>query len=89
MSTLLRDGGKSNSARSASLVEVWQNLPICQSRGIHTRQRPTIQQISSRRSAYPRPQKPGICVNRPKINLSQVFAGQKVGIKQVSERLRY
>jgi len=28
-----------------------------------------------------------ICFNRRKINLSQVFAGQKVGIKQVSERI--
>jgi putative transposase len=28
-----------------------------------------------------------ICLNRRKINLSQVFAGQKVGIKQVSERI--
>ncbi len=27
------------------------------------------------------------CVNRQKINLSQVFAGQKVGIKQVSEKI--
>ena len=28
-----------------------------------------------------------ICFNRPKINLSSVFAGQKVGIKQVSEEI--
>ena len=28
-----------------------------------------------------------ICFNRRKINLSQVFAGQKVGIKQVNERM--
>jgi putative transposase len=28
-----------------------------------------------------------ICFNRRKINLSLVFAGQKVGIKQVSERV--
>jgi hypothetical protein len=28
-----------------------------------------------------------ICFNRRKINLSQVFAGQKVGIKQVSDRI--
>lgn len=28
-----------------------------------------------------------ICFNRQKINLSQVFAGQNVGIKQVSERI--
>jgi len=28
-----------------------------------------------------------ICFNRQKINLSQVFAGQKVGIKQVDERI--
>jgi putative transposase len=28
-----------------------------------------------------------ICLNRRKINLSQVFAGQKVGIKQVTERI--
>ena len=27
-----------------------------------------------------------ICFNRLKINLSQVFAGQKVGIKQLDER---
>jgi putative transposase len=27
-----------------------------------------------------------ICFNRRKINLSQVFAGQKVGIKQVTDR---
>lgn len=30
---------------------------------------------------------PSICFNRRKINLSQVFAGQKVGIKQVTERI--
>lgn len=29
-----------------------------------------------------------ICFNRQKINLSQVFAGQKIGIKQVDERIR-
>ena len=28
-----------------------------------------------------------ICFNRQKINLSTVFAGQKVGIKQVSEQI--
>jgi putative transposase len=28
-----------------------------------------------------------ICFNRRKINLSQVFAGQKVGIKQITERI--
>ena len=28
-----------------------------------------------------------ICFNRRKINLSQVFAGQKIGIKQVSDRI--
>ena len=28
-----------------------------------------------------------ICFNRQKINLSTVFAGQKVGIKQVSEEI--
>lgn len=28
-----------------------------------------------------------ICLNRKKINLSQVFAGQMVGIKQVDDRL--
>ncbi|MFZ5691420.1 MAG: hypothetical protein ACOY5F_09200 [Pseudomonadota bacterium] len=28
-----------------------------------------------------------ICFNRQKINLSQVFAGQNVGIKQVIERI--
>ena len=28
-----------------------------------------------------------ICFNRQKINLSQVFAGQKVGIKQVDEHI--
>ena len=28
-----------------------------------------------------------ICLNRQKINLSQVFAGQNVGIKQVDERI--
>jgi putative transposase len=28
-----------------------------------------------------------ICFNRRKINLSQVFAGQKIGITQVSERI--
>ena len=28
-----------------------------------------------------------ICFNRQKNNLSQVFAGQKVGIKQVDERI--
>ena len=28
-----------------------------------------------------------ICLNRQKINLSQVFAGQKVGIKQVDEHI--
>jgi Homeodomain-like domain len=28
-----------------------------------------------------------ICLNRQKINLNQVFAGQKVGIKQVDERI--
>ena len=28
-----------------------------------------------------------ICFNRQKINLSQVFAGQKIGIKQVDERI--
>jgi putative transposase len=28
-----------------------------------------------------------ICFNRQKINLSQVFAGQTVGIKQVDEHL--
>jgi putative transposase len=28
-----------------------------------------------------------ICLNRQKINLSTVFAGQKVGIKQVSEEI--
>ena len=28
-----------------------------------------------------------ICFNTKKINLSQVFAGQKVGIKQVDERI--
>ncbi len=28
-----------------------------------------------------------ICFNRQKINLSLVFAGQKAGIKQVSERI--
>ena len=28
-----------------------------------------------------------ICFNRQKINLSQVFAGQNVGIKQVSDRI--
>lgn len=28
-----------------------------------------------------------ICLNRRKINLSQVFAGQKVGIKQVEDHL--
>jgi putative transposase len=29
----------------------------------------------------------GICFNRPKINLNQVFAGQTVGIKQTDERI--
>ena len=28
-----------------------------------------------------------ICFNRQKINLSTVFAGQKVGIKQISEEI--
>jgi putative transposase len=28
-----------------------------------------------------------ICFNRQKINLSQVFAGQKIGIKQIDERI--
>ena len=28
-----------------------------------------------------------ICLNRRKINLSQVFAGQKIGIKQVDDRI--
>lgn len=28
-----------------------------------------------------------ICFNRQKINLSQVFAGQNVGIKQVSDEI--
>jgi putative transposase len=30
---------------------------------------------------------PHLCFNRQKINLSQVFAGQTVGIKQVGERI--
>jgi putative transposase len=29
----------------------------------------------------------GICFNRQKINLSLIFAGQKIGINQVSERI--
>jgi putative transposase len=29
----------------------------------------------------------GICFNRQKINLSQVFAGQAVGIKQTDDRI--
>ena len=28
-----------------------------------------------------------ICFNRRKVNLSQVFAGQKVGVKQVSDQI--
>ena len=29
-----------------------------------------------------------ICFNWRKVNLSQVFAGQRVGVRQVSERVR-
>ena len=30
---------------------------------------------------------PEVCYNRRKINLSQVFAGQRVGVKQVSDNI--
>ncbi len=29
-----------------------------------------------------------ICIGRRKVNLSHVFAGQKVGIREVSEKIR-
>ena len=43
--------------------------------------------IRSTTRPSPSPRCGRICFNRQKINLSQVFAGQSVGIKQVDERI--